>query len=80
MVWVSRGIKLFKAITRDGKLLNFDQLKHRHDLPNSHYFRFLQLRHAFQVQFKDRFIESLQSELENLRKFLKHYLLDSKVI
>lgn len=66
MVWVSRGIKLFKAITRDGKLLNFDQLKHRHDLPNLYYFWFLQLRLAFQAQFGDRSIESFPLDLENL--------------
>ena len=34
-----------------GTLMTFDELKARYDLPNTHFFRYLQLRHAFLAQF-----------------------------
>lgn len=49
----------------DGELPTFDQLKARHDLPNSQYFRYIQLRHAFQSQFKNKTIESFQEIANN---------------
>lgn len=62
----SRGVKVFGAITREGELITFDQLKTRHDLPNSYFFCYLQLRYAFQAQFSSQKVEVLPSALEDL--------------
>lgn len=66
MIWAVKGIKTLGDITAYGELLTFSQLQSRHDLPNSYLFRFLQVRHAFQVQFREAGIESLPSSLETL--------------
>lgn len=66
MVWVSKSIKTVGDITRKGELLTFDQRKARHDLPNTYYFRYFQLRHASQVQFCDIGIETQPSALQNI--------------
>lgn len=66
MIWACKGVKILNDITREGELCTFDQLKAWHNLPNSFFFRYLQLRHAFQEQFKNQRIEYLSSELENL--------------
>lgn len=66
MIWACKGIKVLKDITSEGELCTFDQLKARHDLPNSFFFRYLQLRHAFKEQFTGQRIEYLPSLLENI--------------
>lgn len=64
MVWMTKGIKTVEDTIREGELLTFNQLKTRHDLPNAYYFRFLQLRHAFQVQFRELGLETQPSAVE----------------
>lgn len=68
MIWACRGVRVLEDITREGDLITFDQLKAGHNLPNSIFFRYLQLRHAFQMQFGDRRVEFLPSALETLLK------------
>lgn len=38
MIWVCKGVKLLNDITREGELCTFDQIKSRHNLPNSFFF------------------------------------------
>lgn len=37
MIWACKGVKVLNDITRDGELCTFDQLKARHNLPNSFF-------------------------------------------
>lgn len=66
MIWAVKGIKTLRDITYFGELQTFSQLQSRHDLPNTYLFRFLQIRHAFQEQFRELKVESLPSSLESL--------------
>lgn len=47
-VWACKDIKYINQICIEGKLQTFDRFKQQYNLPNSHLFRFLQLRHAIQ--------------------------------
>lgn len=67
-LWAGWGVKVLQDITREGDLITFDLLKARHNLQNSTFFRYLQLRHAFGAQFGDRRVEYLPSTLEILLK------------
>lgn len=49
-VWASRGIVGLKHLVTGGRLSTFPELKTEHNLPNWMFFRFLQVRHAFQHQ------------------------------
>lgn len=44
-------MKTLGDIVSLGRLLSFDDIKRGRGLPNRMFFRYLQLRHAFQVQF-----------------------------
>lgn len=48
------------------RTVDFPQLQTKHELTNPYFFRFIQLRHAFQTQFKEKTVESLPSDLETL--------------
>lgn len=45
VTWQRRGICSLKDIYIDGHFPSFQQLRVKFNLPNSHFFRFLQLRH-----------------------------------
>lgn len=45
VIWRRKGICSLKDIYMDGHLASFQQLRMKFNLPNSHFFRFLQLRH-----------------------------------
>lgn len=66
MIWAVKGVKTLEDITSYGDLLTFPQLKTRHDLENTYFFRYLQLRCAYQSQFRDRKVESLTLTLESM--------------
>ena len=44
-VWRDRGIKTFSDLYINGQLASFAQLSNKFNLPNSHFFRYLQVRH-----------------------------------
>ena len=44
-VWRERGIKTFLDLYIDGKFASFTDLRTKFNLPNSHFFRYLQVRH-----------------------------------
>lgn len=66
VIWAIKGIKTLKDITSFGDLMSFPQIQTKHDLTNSHFFRYLQFPHAFQSQFREVRVESLPSALETL--------------
>lgn len=43
--WREKGLSLLKHFYIDGRLVSFQQLRDQYNLPNSHFFRFLQIRH-----------------------------------
>ncbi len=47
-IWSSKGIKSMSNLYVDGKFGSFTQLSQSFDLPKSHFFRYLQLRHYVQ--------------------------------
>lgn len=51
-LWAGRGIKYLEDVCDGLGLFTFDRLKHKFQLPNSFFCRFLQLRHAFDSQFR----------------------------
>lgn len=50
-VWAARGIVGLKHLVMGHQLHTFPELKAKYNLPNWIFFRFLQVRHAFQHQF-----------------------------
>ena len=44
-VWHRNGIKSFKHLYIDGIFPTFEQIRRKFNLPQSHFFRFLQIRH-----------------------------------
>lgn len=65
-VWACKGIKYINQICFEGRLQTFNRLKQQHKLPNSHLFRFLQLRHAFNTQFENAQVAFYTLNLETL--------------
>lgn len=65
-VQASKGIKTLDHIFDGGTLRSFDDLKHRFGLPNSHFFRYLQLRHAFSSKLRSTRLTLERSVLEFL--------------
>lgn len=57
----------------NGKLLQFDTLKTKFNLPNTRLFRYLQLTHAYNAQFGGTILRMQMSDLESL---LGEYALD----
>lgn len=50
-LWAAHGEVDLKHIMSDGRLMGFSDLKTTYNLTNSMFFKYLQLRHAVQVQF-----------------------------
>lgn len=46
--------------------MSFNELKERYTLPNSHFFKYMQLRHAFYSQFGREPLDREPSDLELL--------------
>ncbi len=44
-VWRERGIRTFSDLYINGQLASFAQLSNKFNLPNSHFFRYLKVRH-----------------------------------
>lgn len=44
--WHERGLSTLKDLYIDGRLASFQQLQVKYNFPNTHFFRFLQLRHV----------------------------------
>lgn len=65
-LWAAKAIKHLADICDGSALFTFDRLKNKFQLPNSFFFRFLQLRHAFESQFKSLAICLEQDDLEAL--------------
>lgn len=51
LLWANRGVVGLKHLVTEGRLSTFSELKVKYDLPNWMFFRFLQVRHAFQHHF-----------------------------
>lgn len=66
IIWARVGVKQLKYIVGGKKLLNFNQLKDKHGLPNWFFFRYLQLSHAFKTQFASDSLDLGSSPLESL--------------
>lgn len=52
-VWKGKGLIKFKDLYIDGKFASFNQLKQKFDLPHSHFYRYLQVRHFMQSNMKN---------------------------
>lgn len=51
VVWTRFGVKKIRDIMHNSRLRTFDELKSLFNLPNTHFFKFIQLRHAYQLQY-----------------------------
>jgi len=61
----------------DGKFASFNQLKGKYNLPNSHFFRYLQVRHYIQSKIEDFQNLPLEHEIYDICKsppFSKHLI------
>lgn len=55
--WQSKGLKYFKDLFIENKFASFAQLSNKYDLPASHFFRYLQVRHfiaSYTPSFPDK--------------------------
>lgn len=66
VIWTRFGIKTLKDIVGGGELLQFDALKTTFNLPNTHLFRYFQLRHPYNAQFGNNGITPKMSDIESL--------------
>lgn len=67
-VWLRKGLKCFKDLFIENKFASFTQLSTKYDLPASHFFRYLQVRHfvtssvsGFPGKSPDNIIDELMS-------------------
>lgn len=51
--WSEGGLSSFKDLYIDGKFATFEQLKQKFCLSNSHFYRYLQIRHYTQSKFEN---------------------------
>lgn len=51
--WRDKGLVYIKDMYIDNKFSSFGQLKEKYNLPHSHFYRYLQVRHYIQTKFKD---------------------------
>lgn len=65
IVWTKHGIKKIVDIVHSGTIMQFDCLKSKFNLPNTHLFRYLQLRHAYHSQFGASAIVLQESDIES---------------
>lgn len=73
-VWALMVIKNVDQICAGGQLQNFDGLKQKYNLPNAYLFRFLQLRHPFNIKFENSQVAFYTSTLEHLSNIYKELL------
>lgn len=59
-LWIARGVIFLSQVIVNGTITSFQALKDGFDLPNHMFFRYLQLRHALNSQFRDS-VPSLDS-------------------
>lgn len=71
-VWASKGIKYLSHFCTGGVLQTFDSLKLIYSLPNTYRFRYLQLRHTFQLYFRN----PVHLTLSGLESLLREETLD----
>ncbi|XP_028270679.1 uncharacterized protein LOC114441791 [Parambassis ranga] len=53
MLWCERGICTVRDLFVEGIFATFEQLSDKFELPQSHFFRYLQVRHFYRKTFKD---------------------------
>lgn len=64
--WRSKGLKNFKDLFIENKFASFAQLSNKYDLPTSHFFRYLQIRHfiaSSNPKFPDKPLDNIIDEL-----------------
>lgn len=66
VVWMKFGMKKIDDVTTNGQLKSFNELKSLHQLPNTHFFCYIQLRHAYQTQFKQVRVSFSGSALKSM--------------
>lgn len=50
-IWKRKGIATLADLYIDGCFASFAQLRNKYDIPNSHFFRYLQIRHYVKQRF-----------------------------
>lgn len=51
LLWHRNGIRCIKDLFSNNTFLSFEQLRQRFNLPRTHFFRYLQIRHFTQKKF-----------------------------
>lgn len=69
MIWEHKEILYLTDLYSRNTLMSFDPLKNKYDLPNCHFYGYLQLRHFVNLRTN---ISQRKSVLLNLDKLLKN--------
>lgn len=69
MIWEHKEILYLTDLYSRNTLMSFDPLKNKYDLPNCHFYGYLQLRHFVNLRTN---ISQRKSVLSNLDKLLKN--------
>lgn len=64
-MWATRGICKVMDLHKEGKLVSFEELTNKYDIPRTHFFKYLQLR-SFVYAKMHSYIQPPLSKLENL--------------
>lgn len=51
-VWKKSGVFTLKDLYKEGTLMSFTELQEKHGIARTHFFRYLQMRHALRAQFQ----------------------------
>ncbi len=65
-LWAQKGIRKLKDLYDNDSLMSFQQLKETYQIPNSHFHRYLQIRHFISSSQSGSLIKPLLSPLETL--------------
>lgn len=73
MIWEHKEILYLTDLYSRNTLMSFDPLKNKYDLPNCHFYGYLQLRHFVNLRTNISQRKSVLSNLDKLLKNTSHY-------
>lgn len=62
--WLNKDIVKLLDLYKDNNLMSFDELKAKYDLPQKHFFKYLQLRSFIRARLKNSVQQPSMSTLE----------------
>jgi len=73
VIWEHKEILYLTDLYRRNTLMSFDPLTNKYDLPNCHFYGYLQLRHFVNLRTNISQRKSVLSNLDKLLKNTSHY-------